>query len=430
MDRQTPKPYPTPQNEEGRNDSVRSYRIMDSIPDSAFDEINNIAAQICECPVAYISFIEDDRFWFKSKYGLPNDFTGCPREIAFCSVTICGFDLVVANDLAADATFKDFHFVTNDPHFRFYCSMPLVTPDGYSIGTICVMDFKPRMLTLEQQEGLRRLAQQTMAQLEYRRRIIELDDTVRQLDDAHRALAKEKARADRLLATILPEETAREMIENEKVAPRFFPAATVLFADVKGFTSFTETAEPATLIGLLDTYFVQFDDIVTKLGVEKIKTIGDAYLAVAGVPTPQRLHTLNSCLAALEMQAAIAKINAGRQKLRLPSFQFRMGLHTGAVIAGVVGRHRFSYDVWGNAVNVAARLEAHSEPNRINVSDAIYHQMAPYFDFTNKGTVDVKDKGAINMYFLDRLSPEYAEDVQGFKPNQKLREKFHPRLGR
>ena len=430
MDREAPKPYPTPENEDERNDSLRSYQIMDSVTDSAFDEINSIAAQICECPVAYISFIEDDRFWFKSKYGLPDDFKGCPREIAFCSVTICGSELVITNDLAADDTFKDFHFVVNDPHFRFYCSMPLVTPDGYSIGTICVMDFKPRILTHEQQEGLRRLAQQTMTQLEYRRRIIELDETVRQLDDAHRALAKEKARADRLLMTILPEEIAREMIENEKVMPRFFPTATVLFADVKGFTAFTEKAEPATLIGLLDTYFAQFDDVMAKLGVQKIKTIGDAYLAVAGVPTSDRLHTLNACLAALEMQAAIAKINAGRQKLRLPSFQFRMGLHSGAVIAGVVGRHRFTYDIWGNAVNVAARLESHCEPNRINVSDTIYHRMSPYFEFTAQGSVEVKNKGPIDMYYLDRLKPEYAQDAQGFTPNQRLFEKCNPTLGR
>lgn len=430
MDQKVPKPYPTPENEEERNESLRSYQIMDSVSDSAFDEINNIAAQICECPVAYISFIEDDRFWFKSKYGLPDDFKGCPREIAFCSVTVCGFEIVISNDLAADDAFKDFHFVVNDPHFRFYCSMPLVTPDGYSIGTICVMDFEPRILTHEKQEGLRRLAQQTMAQLEYRRRIIELDETVRQLDDAHRALAKEKARGDRLLTTILPEEIAREMIENEKVVPRFFPTATVLFADVKGFTSFTENAEPATLIGLLDTYFAQFDDVMAKLGVEKIKTIGDAYLAVAGVPTSDRLHTLNACLAALEMQAVIATINAGRQKLRLPSFQFRMGLHTGAVIAGVVGRHRFTYDIWGNAVNVAARLESHCEPDRINVSDAIYHQMSPYFDFTAQGSVEVKNKGPIDMYYLDRLRPEYAEDTQGFTPNQNLFEKCNPTLGR
>ena len=430
MDREAPKPYPTPENEDERNDSLRSYQIMDSVTDSAFDEINSIAAQICECPVAYISFIEDDRFWFKSKYGLPDDFKGCPREIAFCSVTICGSELVITNDLAADDTFKDFHFVVNDPHFRFYCSMPLVTPDGYSIGTICVMDFKPRILTHEQQEGLRRLAQQTMTQLEYRRRIIELDETVRQLDDAHRALAKEKARADRLLMTILPEEIAREMIENEKVMPRFFPTATVLFADVKGFTAFTEKAEPATLIGLLDTYFAQFDDVMAKLGVQKIKTIGDAYLAVAGVPTSDRLHTLNACLAALEMQAAIAKINAGRQKLRLPSFQFRMGLHSGAVIAGVVGRHRFTYDIWGNAVNVAARLESHCEPDRINVSDTIYHRMSPYFDFTAQGSVEVKNKGPIDMYYLDRLKPEYAQDAQGFTPNQRLFEKCNPTLGR
>ncbi len=430
MVQETSKPYPTPENEAERNASLRSYQIMDSVPDAAFDEINNIAAQICECPVAYISFIEDDRFWFKSKYGLPDDFEGCPREIAFCSVTVCGFELVVSNDLALDDTFKDFPFVVNEPHFRFYGSMPLVTPDGYSIGTICVMDFEPRELTHAQQESLRRLAQQTMAQLEYRRRIIELDETVRQLNEAHRALAREKARADKLLTTILPETIAKEMIENERVEPRFFSTSTVLFADVKGFTSFTETAEPATLIGLLDTYFAEFDETMSNLGMEKIKTIGDAYLAVAGVPNPDRLHTLRACLAAIEMQVAISKVNAGRQKLRLPFFEFRMGLHSGAVIAGVVGRQRFTYDIWGDAVNVASRLESHCEPGQIIVSATVYHQMSPYFNFTPKGSVEVKDKGLVEMFYLDRLKAEYAEDQAGTIASRNLFDRISPVVGR
>lgn len=418
--------YPTPENEAERNDSLRSYQIMDTSPDTAFDEINELAAQICNCPVAYISFIEDDRFWFKSKYGLPDDFEGCPREIAFCSVTICGFELVVSRDLTVDDVFKDFHFVVNEPHFRFFCSMPLVTPDGYSIGTICVMDFEPRELSADQQEGLRRLAQQTMAQLEYRRRIIELDQTVRDLDEAHNALAKEKARADKLLTTILPEAIAQEMMENDKVAPRFFPAATVLFADVQGFTTFTETAEPATLIGLLDTYFARFDDVMDKHGVEKIKTIGDAYLAVGGVPVPDRLHLLNACLAALAMKDSVAKINADRSKLRLPCFEFRIGLHTGAVIAGVVGRNRFTYDIWGDAVNVAAMMEAHSDAGRINVSEAVYRQMHPNFELQKRGAIEAKNKAPIEMYFLDRLKPEFSEDAEGVLPNRRLVDNHDP----
>jgi len=422
-------PYPTPENEAERNESVRSYQIMDSAPDAGFDEINNIAAQICDCPVAYISFIEDDRFWFKSKYGLPDDFEGCPREIAFCSVTVCGFELVETCDLATDEVFKDFHFVVNDPHFRFYCSMPLVTPDGYSIGTICVMDFTPRELTFEQQEGLRRLAQQTMAQLEYRRRIIELDETVRKLDEAHRDLAKEKARADRLLTTVLPEEIATEMIENDRVEPRFFPEATVLFADVKGFTSFTEKAEPATLIGLLDSYFARFDDVMAEHNLEKIKTIGDAYLAAGGIPSRDRLHMRNACLAALGMRNAVACLNKERNKLRLPVFQFRLGLHSGAVIAGVVGRKRFTYDIWGDSVNVASRLEACSAPDRINVSSAVYHQMEPYFEFSHQGKIEVKNKAPMDMYFLDRLKPEYSEDQDGLLPNAKFIQIGTPTIG-
>jgi class 3 adenylate cyclase len=419
-------PYPTPENEADRNKSLRSYQIMDTQPDTAFDEINDLAAQICGCPVAYISFIEDDRFWFKSKYGLPDDFEGCPREIAFCSVTVCGFELVVSNDLVADEVFQDFEFVVNDPHFRFYCSMPLVTPDGYSIGTICVMDFEPRELSIEQQEGLRRLAQPTMAQLEYRRRIIELDQTIRELNDANATIVKEKARADRLLTTILPETIAKEMMENEKVTPRFFPTATVLFADVKGFTSFTEKAEPATLIGMLDTYFAHFDDVVEAHNMEKIKTIGDAYLAVAGVPTADRLHAMNCGLAALAMQESVAKINAGRSKLRLPCFEFRIGLHTGAVIAGVVGRRRFSYDIWGDAVNTAQMMETNGDAGRINISRTLYNRILPQFEFSPHGSVEDKNKAAIDMFFLDRLKPEFSADALGMRANQKLFDTVKP----
>ena len=412
--------YPTPENEVERNAELRTYRIMDSQPEIEFDNINDLAAQICGCPVSYVSFIEDDRFWFKSKYGLPEDFEGCPREIAFCSVTICGSELVLVPDLTADEHFRNFHFVANEPHFKFYCAMPLITPDGYAIGTICVMDFKPHQLTIEQQESLRRLAQQLMVQLEHRRRIIELDESMRELDEAHSRLSKEKARADNLLTSMLPKTIAVELMENDKVAPRFFSAATILFADVKGFTSFSEKAEPAMLIGMLNTYFARFDDAMEQHSMEKLKTIGDAYMAVAGVPELDRQHVLNSCLAALTMLSVVDKITVERQKLRLPFFELRIGIHTGSVIAGLVGKKRPTYDIWGDAVNVAARLESHSQSGRINVSEQMYHHMAPYFEFSGQGTVDVKGKAPMAMYFLDRLKPEYSEDAQGRVPNSKL----------
>jgi GAF domain-containing protein len=191
--------YPVPDNEAERNEALRSYRIMDTPPEIAFTEIGELAAQICGCPVSYVAFIEEDRFWMKAKYGLPDDFEGCPREIAFCSITVCGSELVLSRDLVADERYRDFYFVVNEPHFRFYCAMPLITPEGFALGTICVMDFEPRDISIEQQEALRRLAHQLVALLEHRRRMIELDAAMRELDDAHAALSREKAQTEELL---------------------------------------------------------------------------------------------------------------------------------------------------------------------------------------------------------------------------------------
>jgi class 3 adenylate cyclase len=408
-----PMPYPVPENEAQRNVALRSYGIMDTPPEIAFTEVGELAAQICGCPVSYVAFIEEDRFWMKAKYGLPDDFQGCPREIAFCSVTVCGAELIYSPDLIEDERFRDFHFVVNEPHFRFYCAMPLITPEGYALGTICVMDFQPRELTFEQQETLRRLAHQLVSQLEYRRRLIELDA-------AHVALEQEKGRADELLSRILPDAIADELKSRGKVEPRFFPSATILFADIKGFTQFTERAEPAALIAMLDRYFAGFDEAVARHGVEKLKTVGDAYIAVAGLPQPDRHHVVNACLAALEMLDVVAKIRSERERLHLPFFEVRIGIHTGPVIAGVLGRRRFTYDVWGDAVNVASLMEANSEPNRINVSGSIFQAAATYFEFAARGAVQAKNKGAVPMYFLERLKQDFARDASGRLANERI----------
>jgi adenylate cyclase len=416
--------YPVPENEDRRNEALRAYRIMDTPPENVFTELGELAAQICECPISYVSFIEEDRFWIKAKYGLPEEFESCPREIAFCSVTVCGAELVYSPNLAEDDRFRNLPFVLNEPHYRFYCAMPLITPEGYALGTICVMDLKPRELRFEQRETLRRLAHQMVGHLEHRRRIIELNDAMQELDAANTALAKAKSRTDELLNRILPESIAVELKEYGKVEPHFFSAATILLADVKGFTRYTETSEPASLIALLERYFATFDEVIARHHVEKLKTIGDAYLAVSGLPDQNRLHVLNACLAALEMLAAVDKIRAEREKLRLPFFEMRIGIHTGPVIAGIVGRHRFTYDIWGDAVNVVALMEAKSEPGRINVSENVFYFAKPYFEFVDRGTLDTEKKGAVPMYFLDRLKPQYSRDAAGRIASEALRAQF------
>jgi hypothetical protein len=241
-----------PANETERLVAVRALNILDTAPEIAYDDIGELAAQICQCPVAYVSLMDDDRLWLKAKYGLPPNFNQCPREIAFCATTVCGTEMVVAPDLLMDSRFNQIPFVTGEPHFKFYCGIPLVTEAGYALGTLCVMDFEPRQLAFEQAESLRRLSRQVLTQLELRRKLIELDQTLKELDHAHVDLVAEKARTEELLINILPVSIADELKKSGKVQPKYEPSATILFADFKGFTLLAERMEPAALIGLLD----------------------------------------------------------------------------------------------------------------------------------------------------------------------------------
>jgi adenylate cyclase len=204
-------------------------------------------------------------------------------------------------------------------------------------------------LTFEHAESLRRLSHQVMTQLELRRKLIEFDQTVKELDRAHTDLVAEKARTEELLVNILPVSVAEELKKNGKVQSKYEPSATILFADFKGFTLLAERMEPVALIGLLDQYFTAFDEIVARHGLEKLKTIGDAYMAVAGVPAANRRHPIDTCLAALELQAVTARMKAQREKMRLAALELRVGIHTGPVISGVVGRRKFTFDIWGDA---------------------------------------------------------------------------------
>jgi adenylate cyclase len=368
--------------------------------------------------VAYVSFIDDDRLWFKTRYGLPPELTQCPREIALCSTTICGAELVVAPDLRQDGRFNQNPFVTGDPHFKFYCSMPLITDEGYALGTLCVMDFEPRQLDFQQKESLRRLSRQVLSQLELRRKLIEYHQTIKELDQARTETAAEKARTEELLVNILPVSIADELKKNGKVQPKYTPSATILFTDFKGFTLLTERTEPAALIGLLDQYFTAFDDIVARHGLEKLKTVGDAYMAVAGVPTPNRQHSIAACLAAIEMQATVARMKALREKMRLPALELRVGVHSGPVISGVVGKHKFTFDVWGDAVNTASLMEANGAPGRINISETVVGHVKTLFELEPRGPIVAKHERSHEMFFLNRLRPEFSRDPEGRVANE------------
>ena len=411
--------FPVPVNEPQRLAALRVLNILDTPPEIAYDEIVELAAQICDCPVAYIGFIDDDRQWLKAKYDLPPEVSEAPREAAVCSTTICGTEVLVVPDMTQDPRFDCSAMVVGEPHCRFYCGMPLITDAGYALGTLCVMDFEPRQLSFEQIESMRRLSRQVLAQLELRRKLIEHEQTIRELDEARTELAAEKARAEQLLNNVLPAPIADELKKKGKVQPRYTRSATILFADFQDFTLLAERMEPVTLISILDQYFTAFDDIVARRGMEKLKTIGDAYMAVGGVPESNRRHPIDACLMALEMQATVARINLRAKKMRLPALELRIGIHTGPVISGVVGNRRFSFDIWGDAVNTASFMEAHCLPGRINISEAVAGHAKALFELEPRGSIEAKHERAYEMYFLNGLRQEFSREALRL-PNDNL----------
>jgi class 3 adenylate cyclase len=410
-----------PANESGRLDALGNYAILDTLPEAGFDEITELAAQICGCPAALVSFVDASRQWIKAKYGpLPAELSECPREISICTATICNNDILYVSDLIKDQRFNTSPLVTGDMHIRFYCGVPLITRDGYALGTLCVIDFEPRELTFEQREALRRLSRQTMVHLELRRQLLVRNEMLRELEHARDRAMAEKAESEQLLLNILPPSIAAELKANGRVQPRFFDAATVILIDFTGFTRLVETMEPASVIDQLDQHFTKFDDIMANHRLEKLKTIGDAYLAVGSVPEPNRSHAIDASLAALQVLDHLGRLNRQREKLRLPAWQVRIGINTGPVIAGVVGKHKFTYDIWGNTVNVAQRVEAAGAPGRIGITESTWQHIKTRFETDARGAVEVKHQGLVNMYYLNRIRPEFASDSAGIMPNDRF----------
>ena len=216
-------------------------------------------------------------------------------------------------------------------------------------------------------------------------------------------IQKEKKRSDDLLKNILPDETAQELKEKGSVAAKKFDAVSVLFTDFKGFTKYSESLTPEKLVESIDFYFSKFDEIIEKHGLEKIKTVGDAYMCAGGLPFPSKDHAYKITLAALEIVDFVKKSmeNLSLEKAKL---EIRVGINTGSVVAGVVGTRKFAYDIWGDTVNVASRMESSGAVSKVNISESTYNLIKDNtaFTFEFRGEIEAKGKGKVNMYFVDK----------------------------
>ena len=217
-------------------------------------------------------------------------------------------------------------------------------------------------------------------------------------------ISKEKDRSNNLLLNILPADIAEELKIHGKAEARDFDLVSILFTDFKGFTEQSAKLSAAELVSEINTCFEAFDGICEKYEVEKIKTIGDAYMAAGGLPVPTPDSTKNAVLAALEMQAFIGKRKAAMDAAGSPAFEMRVGIHTGPVVAGIVGVKKFQYDIWGDTVNTAARIESNGKVGKVNISQATYELLKDDTDFTfeSRGKIEAKGKGEIEMWFVSK----------------------------
>lgn len=238
------------------------------------------------------------------------------------------------------------------------------------------------------------------------------------LNAANKELELIKQEHEELIHNIFPEKVAENLLAYGTVTPERYQDSTIMFTDFSGFTKVVPKLKPEQLIESLSFYFDEFDDITAKHNMIKIKTIGDSYMAAGGLPNRNHTHPVDAILAALKITDFVRSYGERNQNNETPYLPIRIGVHTGKAVVGVIGKKRFAYDIWGETVNLAARLEEHSENNAINISDTTYQRVKDFFECEDRGEIDTKYTGKIPMYFVKRIKPDLSEDEEGLFPNR------------
>ena len=230
-------------------------------------------------------------------------------------------------------------------------------------------------------------------------------------------LSREKKKSDDLLLNILPEFTADELKETGSAKTRSYESASVLFSDFKGFTQLSESVDSENLVRSLDVFFKRFDDLTADYGIEKIKTIGDAYMCASGIPVEDPQHAIRLIAFAMEMVWETEAINLQRVTDGLAPWPIRIGIHSGPLIAGVVGKKKFAFDIWGDTVNTASRMESNGVAGRVNISHATMERVREYLDVDSRGKIDVKGKGEMEMFLVKQFKTGFHRDELAMLPD-------------
>ncbi len=255
----------------------------------------------------------------------------------------------------------------------------------------------------------------------------QMNEQKKELEKQRDLINQEKEKAEQLLLNILPSKIADELKTQGKVEAQQYEMGSVLFADIVGFDESSQELRATQLMRVLDAFICVFDEISLAHQAEKIKTMGGYYMCAAGIPATNQSNPIDLTLVALKMQKFMKDHRhevAVNIEAELPFWELRIGIHTGPLTAGVIGKQKFSYDVWGETVKIAAQMERHSKIKHINISQDTHERIKDFFDCTPRDTVEIKDKGAFQMYFVEGIRKELSENEEGLEPNEDFRKKM------
>ncbi|MCK4661608.1 MAG: HD domain-containing protein [Bacteroidales bacterium] len=259
---------------------------------------------------------------------------------------------------------------------------------------------------------------------EYKKRIVQLEKKNKDLKVQVEELIRKNEKNEKVLSDLSIGTGARESRISSASKTLRYKMVTVLFSDVKGFTKLTGQMDAEALIDELDKFFFKFDEVVKKFNIEKIKSIGDTYMAAGGIPKKNRTNPVEVILAAIEMREYLRDLQKEHAKHNIQVWDLTFGLHTGPVVAGVVGKKKISYEIKGDTVNIASRIESSSEVGKINISAMTYEFVKDYFICEYRGKMPIKYMGDIDMYTVKSFRPELSTDKKGLIPNKNFRTKF------
>ena len=370
------KPVEDIPNEKCRLDEVERLGVLgkDFSADSDYNTLTQLSTITTGTQIGMINILGSNIQRCKMDFGFSADQSAIaqelPREISVCQYSLLNpKEPLVIEDMFLDERTKNFQKLEAYSELRFYAGSPLVTSRGYSIGTLCVLGMEPKKITHDQIEGLRILADLIVSSIE--------NDLLKKQDEGNKEVSSNN--------------------QNQSMV-KYFSTSSILFADFVGFTKLVEKLEAGDLIETLTVFFKGFDRLAQKHNVTKVKTIGDCYMCVSGIPKQEKEHALKMCAFALDMLKFVEGINIQHEVLEKPIWKLRIGIHSGPLIANF---QTGVFDVWGDSVNIAARMESSGQAGKVHISEKTADHLGSEFSLSSRGEVELKNKGYFQTFFIN-----------------------------